>query len=46
MGKPLIGCRAFPFESHAVILTRQDEADLWLEGEAIDTLKLHWPVAG
>jgi hypothetical protein len=29
-----------------VILTRQHEADLWLEGETIDALKLHWPVAG
>jgi hypothetical protein len=29
-----------------VILTRLHEADLWLEGETIDALKLHWPVAG
>ena len=34
--------RAMP----VVILTTPEEFDLWLEGETIDALKLHWPVAG
>jgi hypothetical protein len=45
-GNPSSVAELFHSKAMPVILTRQHEADLWLEGETIDALKLHWPVAG